>query len=104
SLCVPRSPRSPLFPYTTLFRSVRQAALRAAPRLWHPGASDFVLDALREEDPGVLAAAADALAAIAGRVPDQTRVPPPLASEPVLDRKSTRLNSSHVKISYAVFC
>src|SRR5574340_898589 len=59
-----RPPRSTLFPYTTLFRSVRRsprALLCWSPRPW----------LLR---------------------PDR------------LDRKSTRLNSSHQKISYAVFC
>src|SRR3954470_23883446 len=60
-----RPPRSTLFPYTTLFRSVRN------------------------DQPGVLEAIALQLVHAA------------LGPE---DRKSTRLNSSHVEISYAVFC
>src|SRR3712207_7856659 len=84
-----RPPRSTLFPYTTLFRS----ALRAHPM----------------PDPALVAAFAD-------------RVPPTIAwlkgfglrfgPQPIylltqntsrIDRKSTRLNSSHANISYAVF-
>src|SRR5690606_41933942 len=67
-----RPPSSPLFPYTTLFRSAPRPAARAP--LFVPA---------RE---------GEERAAPASR---------PSASE---DRKSTRLNSSHVKISYAVFC
>src|SRR5437763_13071860 len=67
SLMIPRPPRSTLFPYTTLFRSLRREAdllgfIERAHRLAQRGA----------EDHG--------------------------------DRKSTRLNSSHRCISYAVFC
>src|SRR5256885_10252632 len=64
-----RPPRSTLFPYTTLFRSVRSAA-RAI-----PGCQDIerILHARWNEGE-------------------------------LLDRKSTRLNSSHLVISYAVFC
>src|SRR5256885_10594754 len=62
-----RPPRSTLFPYTTLFRSVgakliEQSSLMAIPNRWHT---------------------------LSQRFPD---------------RKSTRLNSSHLVISYAVFC
>src|SRR2546430_16683609 len=62
-LMIRRPPRSTLFPYTTLFRSVRAGACRS----WGPG------------DPR--------------GTPIRCR-----------DRKSTRLNSSHSQISYAVFC
>src|SRR5689334_24688728 len=72
-----RPPRSTLFPYTTLFRSHRSPARTHRPRA-HP----VVLPALR-------------LAAAGGRRDGPVR--------PV-DRKSTRLNSSHSSISYAVFC
>src|SRR5438309_8034552 len=88
-----RPPRSPLFPYTTLFRSELQLVSAA-------------------DDPPV-----DRLTPAAGRcqrrlastkaariqVDDQA----PLAAHPKVeqrDRKSTRLNSSHSSISYAVFC
>src|SRR5256885_10966033 len=74
-----RPPRSPLFPYTTLFRSVHQAVRHAI---------ENALAAPRA------AAAAAAAAEEAARTPE-------LASA---DRKSTRLNSSHLVISYAVFC
>src|SRR5436309_11899567 len=75
-----RPPASTLFPYTTLFRSEDQRRGPPAERL----------------------------------VPDDVPLRPGLRVEavgqvllpghPVLDRKSTRLNSSHVKTSYAVFC
>src|SRR5437773_8348856 len=64
-----RPPRSTLFPYTTLFRSLEQLVLRGDGQLL---AGRFDVEA---EDP-------------------QAR----------RDRKSTRLNSSHITISYAVFC
>src|SRR5699024_11499440 len=73
---LPRPPRPTLFPYTTLFRSPR--APRCRPRRcagWRPHAG-----------------------------PAQDR---PVRAAPhggPRDRKSTRLNSSHVSISYAVFC
>src|SRR5258708_26434283 len=74
-----RPPRSTLFPYTTLFRSPRQQPLR--------GVSQRFADA---EDSAVI-----------GR--DQSIAFCNLRGE-ILDRKSTRLNSSHQIISYAVFC
>src|SRR5262245_62400905 len=70
-----RPPRSTLFPYTTLFRS--QAAAdrhRAVFILIHVQGAELVLDR---------------------RLPDLGLA---------IDRKSTRLNSSHLGISYAVFC
>src|SRR5690349_23159683 len=85
-----RPPRSTLFPYTTLFRSLEAGGLRVF---------DLKTQTVALEDPdfhgritsldfdpsGRLAVAAD---------DNLIRV----------DRKSTRLNSSHVEISYAVFC
>src|SRR5205809_5689100 len=64
-----RPPRSTLFPYTTLFRSL--------------------MDDLRRTDPAV-----------------ESQVPPIPPEKRIVrrDRKSTRLNSSHGYISYAVFC
>src|SRR3712207_8199212 len=79
-----RPPRSTLFPYTTLFRSQEfEHRFEAPPRLrrrqpQHFGGQQHVLphgEAAEES-------------ALLGRV----------------DRKSTRLNSSHANISYAVFC
>src|SRR3712207_8578173 len=88
-----RPPRSTLFPYTTLFRSVNldegfEAALvgggvKAGQRL--------VVEEADGEQNGV-GAAVDGLVEVAFGV-----------GEVLADRKSTRLNSSHANISYAVF-
>src|SRR3989442_11135192 len=82
-----RPPRSTLFPYTTLFRS-RPAQF----------------DRAGERCPRRLAAHADRT-----RQRDQQGIPARAAEHQCdlhlpRDRKSTRLNSSHVRISYAVFC
>src|SRR3712207_7730100 len=88
-----RPPRSTLFPYTTLCRSdkvrdafVRVRRRRRAPRL----AEQSELRARREEPRG------DETAGGGGHGHQPART--------VEDRKSTRLNSSHANISYAVFC
>src|SRR3712207_8791004 len=92
-----RPPRSTLFPYTTLFRSRRLGPLREGERrphllgdrLGHVGEAALVdlEDALEQRQP-LLARGLG----IAGE------------GLPRRDRKSTRLNSSHANISYAVFC
>src|SRR2546429_6108939 len=75
-----RPPRSTLFPYTTLFRSLR-----------------LVADAMRQA-----VRAADIVGRLGG---DEFGVLMPETDGAVAqDRKSTRLNSSHGYISYAVFC
>src|SRR2546427_1291055 len=74
-----RPPRSTLFPYTTLFRSDERVACLFAE------AVDDLDDVLGQ--PGLVEELDEALC-------EQRRV----------DRKSTRLNSSHSQISYAVFC
>src|SRR2546426_9334733 len=74
-----RPPRSTLFPYTTLFRSVKPPAVYGT--MMRMGLEGQGLWAQAEGASTVVAAAA--------------------AAE---DRKSTRLNSSHLVISYAVFC
>src|SRR2546430_12019939 len=81
-----RPPRSTLFPYTTLFRSLKPEPFFEA------------VEELRAGPPIVLLSARgrpfghrDAVRFAVGR-------------ELTLDRKSTRLNSSHSQISYAVFC
>src|SRR3712207_7322573 len=79
-----RPPRSTLFPYTTLFRSER--ADRRGLRTLALGMGR-VLDV----GPGV-----DGAALVAQRCAD--------GEARIRDRKSTRLNSSHANISYAVFC
>src|SRR5690349_22185351 len=87
-----RPPRSTLFPYTTLFRSTGGVLMKASFKaMW-------------------LLAGLGILMLLAAGCNDTLRqfivpVPPPTGDPGVLaDRKSTRLNSSHVEISYAVFC
>src|SRR2546430_4383076 len=77
-----RPPRSTLFPYTTLFRSRRRRDGALRPR-------------------GRVAAQLRGTPRDAGGRLDVAAIFPPPGS---LDRKSTRLNSSHSQISYAVFC
>src|SRR5690606_41720111 len=93
-------PKSVLFPYSTLFRS-----LSARDTLSKPASG--VVAHLRYRAVGVhhgngpsSAVVAQVLGAVTHGVYDRLEVPSP----PRTDRKSTRLNSSHVKISYAVFC
>src|SRR4051812_50008476 len=75
-------PRSTLFPYTTLFRSVPARA------------DDVGIDARSQIDDHALV-----VSIVEGRRPLE-----PVGRRPSTDRKSTRLNSSHMSISYAVFC
>src|SRR2546430_12241136 len=83
-LMIRRPPRSTLFPYTTLFRSPRQ---RAAARQSDPHDARARPRRPARRDVGGPARAGDGEGAAWLR-----------------DRKSTRLNSSHSQISYAVFC
>src|SRR5690606_41770147 len=99
-LRIRRPPLSPLFPYTTLFRS------RARPRR-RPRGSAKVPEFARDTDLQQGAAPLrDRL--VEGRDPEGGRGARRRGVHglrlPGRDRKSTRLNSSHVKISYAVFC
>src|SRR3712207_7389408 len=85
-----RPPRSTLFPYTTLFRSGRRELTehQVRQRLTRRGYDVDSIDA--------------AIARLkADRSLDDERAAKAIAQ---LDRKSTRLNSSHANISYAVFC
>src|SRR2546430_5229829 len=90
-LMIRRPPRSTLFPYTTLFRSDQGVTGRRATRILEPGVRAGAhrgptlppLCRGHEPRPG-------------GRRRELVA--------PVRDRKSTRLNSSHSQISYAVFC
>src|SRR5690606_41332913 len=88
---LPRLPRSTLFPYTTLFRSVRARPGRASRRAPWNGFNP------RAREGATAATGVGRLGGISFN---------PRAREGATrpDRKSTRLNSSHVKISYAVFC
>src|SRR3712207_8268057 len=87
-----RPPRSTLFPYTTLFRSARGARRDTA-------MSRVVLRVAQIV--GVLVLAGVAVGVVAGLVQWLLGVAVFVA---IPDRKSTRLNSSHANISYAVFC
>src|SRR5688500_19821690 len=86
-----RPPSSPLFPYTTLFRSPHR---RDASRLRRRGR-------LRRRRGG--ARGRRAVRRLAHAAALQARAVAPFRA-PAADRKSTRLNSSHLVISYAVFC
>src|SRR5258708_30843149 len=94
-----RPPRSTLFPYTTLFRSVKSALKSAAIKKGKLGeiGSNFV----RWEWTYAFAKPkAEEVAKLAEDL--RTAIKP--VTTPFEDRKSTRLNSSHQIISYAVFC
>src|SRR5256885_5930205 len=80
-----RPPRSTLFPYTTLFRSLLEAAQREH--------ADLQAQALTDLAP-------EAIQALLQTLQERHTA----LSEQLGDRKSTRLNSSHLVISYAVFC
>src|SRR5258707_5226139 len=92
-LMIRRPPRSTLFPYTTLFRSVVAV---------DPEKSDRTGPAARQVT-GVRAMGLDA--ALDSRGPQRClKVIVADRGSRAQDRKSTRLNSSHANISYAVFC
>src|SRR3712207_7062388 len=87
-LMIRRPPRSTLFPYTTLFRSQGD------------GVKTFTVKATD---------AAGNVGSISRTIEIDTTAPVPAIQGPAktqdtTDRKSTRLNSSHANISYAVFC
>src|SRR3712207_8935242 len=91
-----RPPRSTLFPYTTLFRSRRvRGGLDAFPDVAARLLVVAVPGGLRGREPDVDVGLGHA---------DDPRDPPQRLGAPEVDRKSTRLNSSHANISYAVFC
>src|SRR2546430_4049250 len=89
-----RPPRSTLFPYTTLFRSGLHANLQAL--FTAPSLAKLAVAVQGGENLGIVAAETE---------PDLERE---ATLDPAIvlrtDRKSTRLNSSHSQISYAVFC
>src|SRR2546426_9099296 len=95
-----RPPRSTLFPYTTLFRSVP----KFLESLFHPGADG--------QAPAITATVFPPAAELPQQAPNALintyrelywRIVDEVEKE-FPDRKSTRLNSSHLVISYAVFC
>src|SRR3712207_7131834 len=92
-----RPPRSTLFPYTTLFRS---DLLEAEERRVRQEGVVLVEHGLRH------AVGAPEVAPVGHRDAQVVEATPPRVGEQPRgrDRKSTRLNSSHANISYAVFC
>src|SRR5438034_6410137 len=85
-----RPPRSTLFPYTTLFRSLGDLleAVERFENVVEAHGGDLMVDDLKSSEPD-----------------DRHFVLPRRnKGEAIRDRKSTRLNSSHTVISYAVFC
>src|SRR5256885_13335856 len=97
-----RPPRSTLFPYTTLFRSAYAIigdVVNVAARLMQAAEDDIFCDLASFEGAGTRVVF-EALPALTVK----GRKSPVEVFRPVQDRKSTRLNSSHLVISYAVFC
>src|SRR5256885_8608003 len=87
-----RPPRSTLFPYTTLFRSIISTDGNRSASAFH-FTKNFLCQSIRLGRARVRTKQR----AANSQIQDDTRFDP-------LDRKSTRLNSSHLVISYAVFC
>src|SRR5687768_18196441 len=85
-----RPPTSTLFPYTTLFRSTSPEPVTQSPMGFKPVET---LTTIGEEQP-TMSTSAQPFTQFSNMNFDNTN----------LDRKSTRLNSSHGYISYAVFC
>src|SRR2546430_12611630 len=83
-LMIRRPPRSTLFPYTTLFRSKRVASPQIDAHVFAESGQDGIEDH--------------------ASTPLTTALGPDRVACAKRDRKSTRLNSSHSQISYAVFC
>src|SRR3712207_7999228 len=91
-----RPPRSTLFPYTTLFRSPAPRNRSCTGRAWRCGSIWTGEENPMSHDPWT-----DRLSEyLDGDLSPEERT----ALETHIDRKSTRLNSSHANISYAVFC
>src|SRR3712207_8811196 len=84
-----RPPRSTLFPYTTLFRSQSRSVTRAHHVRDHDGGPRLCLRCVSERGE---------------QRPQSDLRPRNRSHQQTEDRKSTRLNSSHANISYAVFC
>src|SRR5438067_355453 len=97
-----RPPGSTLFPYTTLFRSGLDGRLIRTPA-WQG------FEGLDPDQHGLAHVEHEVFAGFvfvrfAAGLPSVAEMMAPYAQELAVDRKSTRLNSSHVSISYAVFC
>src|SRR3712207_7977459 len=97
-----RPPRSTLFPYTTLFRSIVPKAVINFAR--QPVAFFSRRNVARRGSLELLIDALDIAKQVISPGPAAQLVACPLRHHDHKDRKSTRLNSSHANISYAVFC
>src|SRR3712207_7265913 len=97
-----RPPRSTLFPYTTLFRSRREVAVHGLEQVelrpLRVGGEPGVREVPHRRAAGRPVGGAEEGGRVRGGEEGALVVPHPA------DRKSTRLNSSHANISYAVFC
>src|SRR5438876_4804906 len=93
----PRAPTSPLFPYTTLFRSRSTTGRVVRQRLLLRAGEGIFMRLVRLRAPGGL----ENLKLVEE---DHPKPRPGELLVRIRDRKSTRLNSSHPSISYAVFC
>src|SRR3712207_6994779 len=91
-----RPPRSTLFPYTTLFRSSGATQER---HVVHAGQLPHEVEHVLAHARGLVAGREEAYRSQLRAAATSARPPPRRR-----DRKSTRLNSSHANISYAVFC
>src|SRR3712207_7908707 len=91
-LMIRRPPRSTLSPYTTLFRS--------------DGARRFAIGKISEQHAELVATQSSDRVVLVERRPQPLGdlLQQPVSGVVTQDRKSTRLNSSHANISYAVFC
>src|SRR3712207_8388761 len=89
-----RPPRSTLFPYTTLFRSQCGLPKQMALELFKPFVMKRLVDLNHAQN----------IKSAKRMVERQRPVVWDVLEEVIRDRKSTRLNSSHANISYAVFC
>src|SRR5207249_10850494 len=101
---LPPPPTSPLFPYTTLFRSPIGQPRRSDNG---PRQAAVPKDVLHQSEIDIVLTE-DGFHQWGGQIPHEESVPRVvlrrLRTTRRRDRKSTRLNSSHVSISYAVFC
>src|SRR5207253_9331949 len=103
SLSLPRPPRSPLFPYTTLFRSpeiAQHADELCVIRSLNGDSVNHPQSVYQMNTGSILMGHPSVGSWVAYGLGSENRDLPAY----VVDRKSTRLNSSHVAISYAVFC
>src|SRR5256885_2836087 len=94
-----RPPRSPLFPYPPLFRSPRGPGIGGRERPDDPEPLGGVV----QPEPDHQQQRERDLVALRG-LPDREALREVVQADAGRDRKSTRLNSSHLVISYAVFC